>query len=51
MILSRLPMTKKERTRALASLEARAEVAERNNLPETAKAWRALAKYMRGDAI
>jgi hypothetical protein len=41
-------MTEEELTQAVASLEARAEVAERNGLPRTARSWRDAIENMRG---
>jgi len=39
-------MTQEERAHAVASLEARAEVAERAGLPETAKSWHTAIKTL-----
>ena len=40
-------MSKDELARAVAASEAKAEMAERNGLPKTAKAWLALADTLR----
>jgi hypothetical protein len=40
-------MTEEELTQAIASLEARAEAAERNGLPKTAKTWRDAVENLR----
>jgi len=47
MILSGPFLTEEELTQAIASLEARAEAAERNGLPKTAKSWRDTVENMR----
>jgi hypothetical protein len=42
-------MTEAELVQAVASLEARAELAERNGLPKTAKSWRDTVENMRAE--
>ena len=51
MILPGPFMTEEELKQAVTSLEARAEIAERNGLPKTAKSWRDAIENMRGRVV
>jgi GH15 family glucan-1,4-alpha-glucosidase len=50
-ILSGHVMTKDEKAQILASLEARAKLAEENGLPKTAKYWREAAENFEDDTV
>jgi hypothetical protein len=47
MILSGPFLSEEELARAIASLEARAELAEHNGLPRTARGWREAVENLR----